>query len=86
MFRRMIAVTNGVCQLQVMDNCRYTIRAIPAAQTDPHLPEQYDTKGDDHPLDAICYGCRKNVLTPEEMRSLDVTQHVTKAWGSGGWR
>ena len=42
--------------LQVHPRCRYLLRTIPAAVRDQHEPEDIDTAGDDHALDALRYG------------------------------
>jgi hypothetical protein len=42
--------------LQVERACRYLTRTLPAAVRDPTNPEDLDTAGDDHALDALRYG------------------------------
>jgi hypothetical protein len=41
--------------------CRYLIRSIPAAKSDPTDPDDVDTTGDDHALDAWRYGAMSRV-------------------------
>lgn len=41
---------------QVHSDCRYFIRTIAAARSDPHDPDDVDTHGDDHALDEWRYG------------------------------
>jgi phage terminase large subunit len=42
--------------LQVERSCRYLTRTLPAATRDKKDPEDLDTAGDDHALDALRYG------------------------------
>src|SRR5207344_1390935 len=42
--------------LQVERACRYLTRTLPAAVRDQTNPEDLDTAGDDHALDALRYG------------------------------
>jgi hypothetical protein len=88
MFRQMLGVTNGISQLQIMDNCRETIRTLPMLQVDPHNPELYLSKGgvEDHCADCCYMGARKNLPTPEESRTLGKTRKAPRSWGKGGWR
>lgn len=46
----------GVPWLQVHPDCRYLIRSLPAALSDAKDPDDVDTTGDDHALDAWRYG------------------------------
>lgn len=88
MFRQMLQVVNGVSQLQIMDNCRNTIRTLPLLQVDPHNPELYLSKGgvEDHLADCCYMGARKNLPTPEESRMFKVSSQSKRNWGKGGWR
>jgi len=43
-------------KLRFTDNCEYSISTFPAIQCDSINPEKYDTKGDDHAIDATRYG------------------------------
>lgn len=88
LLRQLLQVRNGISQLQIMDNCPYTIDTIPFIQSDPHKEGQYDTRGDDHPLDSLLYGCRKNVPSMEEGLILqrEGVRRQARSFGSGGWR
>ena len=89
MFRSKLAITNGICQLQIMDNCKVTIRTLPSVQTDPNDPEQFDTKGVDHAWDACCYGVRQNIVSADELRDLEAGYRLSvgsSAKGRYGWR
>ena len=46
---------DGVPWLTVDPSCRYLIRTLPTAVNDEHNPEDLDTTGDDHALDALRY-------------------------------
>lgn len=46
---------DGQPWLQVHPSCRYLIRTLPAAVQDDHEPDDVDTEGDDHALDALRY-------------------------------
>ena len=47
---------DGVPWLRVHPDCRYLIRSIPNALSDPKNPDDVDTESDDHALDAKRYG------------------------------
>jgi hypothetical protein len=59
--RELLKVVNGMSRLRVMRSCKNLIRTLPMLQVDPKYPEQYDTKGEDHAVDALIYGTRRNV-------------------------
>lgn len=83
LFRQDLAVINGACRLRIMDNCRNLIRTIPALETDPANPEQYDTDGEDHLADACCYLYRGNLSVADSLLMLGQGK---KSYGTGGWR
>lgn len=60
-------------------SCRYFIRTIAAARSDKNDPEDVDTKGDDHALDAWRYG----VMSRPSPLASSHNSSVTK--GSIGW-
>lgn len=62
--REYLKVTNGLSRLAVFDTCSHLIRTLPALVSDSNNPELYDTKGEDHGPDALCYLLRRN--TPDE--------------------
>ena len=45
-------------------NCIHCIRTIPQLAHDQHDPEKYDTNGEDHCADTICYACMSRPWTP----------------------
>lgn len=48
--------------LYVTTACPYLIESLPAAQMDERHPEDMDTTGDDHILDALRYLCKERLL------------------------
>lgn len=83
LFRQDLAVVNGQSRLRIMDNCRSLIRTLPAIQSDSHDPEVFDTKGEDHLLDACCYLYRGNLSVADSLLMLGPGP---RAYGKGGWR
>lgn len=67
MVRDYLKVVNGYCRLKFMDSCIHSIRTIPRLQIDRKNVEQYDSSGDDHLADSLCYGLRRNIKTLEEL-------------------
>lgn len=67
MFREYLKVTNGMCRFHVMDCCDNVIRTLPTLMVDKNNVEQYDTDGEDHLLDGIIYGIRRNIKSREEL-------------------
>ena len=45
-------------------NCLHVIRTLPMLGYDKHNPETYDTQGEDHAADTICYACLSRPWTP----------------------
>lgn len=66
--REYLKVVNGVSRLKVMSHCRNLIRTLPRLQTDKIHPDQYDSDGEDHCVDALLYAVRRNTLTEEEIK------------------
>jgi hypothetical protein len=66
--REYLKVVNGVSRLKVMANCRNLIRTLPRVQTDLKRPDQYDSDGEDHAIDTLLYGVRRNTPTEEEIK------------------
>jgi len=81
--RQDLAVINGQSRLRIMDNCRHTIRTLSTIQADPHDPEMYETKGEDHLLDCACYLYRGNLSVAN---SMPIMGSRTWTYGRGGWR
>jgi len=63
----------------VHSSCRYFMRTIAAARSDQHNPEDVDTKGDDHALDAWRYGAMSRPSPLSSSHNSSVTK------GSIGW-
>lgn len=70
---------DGTPWLQVHSDCRYFIRTIAAARSDKNDPEDVDTKGDDHALDAARYGLMSRPSPLSSSRTSDLPV------GSLGW-
>lgn len=51
-----IPTYNDIAKVRITDNCEYLIRTIPTIQSDRIDPEKYDTRGEDHGVDALRYG------------------------------
>jgi hypothetical protein len=66
-FREYLKVVNGVSRLKVMDNCIHLIRTLPTLQVDRNHPNQYDSDGEDHAVDAALYGLRRRTPNAEEI-------------------
>ena len=49
-------------------NCIHSIRTIPMLAHDKHDPEKYDTDGEDHCADAICYACLSRPWSPVRVK------------------
>ena len=47
-------------------NCIHAIRTIPMLAHDKHNPETYDTGGEDHAADTVCYACMSRPWVPLE--------------------
>jgi len=56
---------DGRPMLFVMDNCQDLIRTLPAMQHDENRPEDLDTEGEDHAVDALRYGCMSRPMVTE---------------------
>lgn len=65
--REFLKVTNGQTRLKFMDCCVHTIRTFPQIQTDPANPNVYDSKGEDHAIDACIYGLRRNTADNDDV-------------------
>lgn len=56
----------GDAMIVFFDTCVHAIRTIPVLQHDTANPEDLDTDGEDHPADAIRYGCMSRPWMPAE--------------------
>jgi hypothetical protein len=61
--------------LYIFSTCPDIIRTLPAAQHDPNKPEDLDSSGEDHAIDALRYGCMSRpwvneLAKPKEARAL----------------
>lgn len=64
MHYRMAFDENGYPMLYVFEGCKAFIRTIPTLIYDEHMPEDLDTKGEDHVADETRYMCMLNPITP----------------------
>lgn len=53
----------GIPMLVISTKCPHLIRTLPALQHDDKDPEDCDTEGEDHPPDALRYGCMSRPWT-----------------------
>ena len=60
---RMAFDEEGRAMLYVFENCKAFIRTIPTLIYDEHVPEDLDTKGEDHVADEVRYMCMLNPIT-----------------------
>lgn len=58
--------------------CKYLLRTLPTAVSDSHNPEDVDTTGDDHALDALRYGAMSR---PSPTRIVTDTRPGPGTWG-----
>ena len=52
-------------------NCIHSCRTIPMLAHDKRDPEKYDTDGEDHCADAICYACMSRPFSPARPKNND---------------
>ena len=62
---RMAFDEEGYAMMYVFENCEAFIRTIPTLIYDEHMPEDLDTKGEDHCADEVRYMCMLNPITPK---------------------
>lgn len=55
LLREKLKVVNGNAQLKIMNNCAHLIRTLPRLQFDTIKFQLYDTKSEDHAVDALLY-------------------------------
>lgn len=66
-------------KLKVFSTCKHLIRTLPAIAPDDIDPEKYDTKGEDHAVDALRYGVMRRRRAPdEEQKSADPVEDSYK--------
>jgi hypothetical protein len=82
-YRDALKVVNGKARLRYMDNCTHCIRTIPAVQIDKNNVEQFDTKGEDHCVDASLYGWNKGRLTEEALLRHGRVSRLNRAIADG---
>lgn len=66
-------------RLFVFNTCSYVIETIPAAIHDEHKPEDLDTNGDDHALDAIRYALMTRPIAPKKPK-VGIPQNSIEYW------
>lgn len=55
LLREKLKVVNNNSQLKVFDSCYHLIRTLPRLQFDPVNPQLFDSKSEDHAVDALLY-------------------------------
>lgn len=65
MVRERLRGTEEGPMLYIFNTCNDLIRTFPAVQHDPSKPEDLDTSGEEHALDALRYGCMSRPWTTE---------------------
>ena len=50
--------------IKVFNTCFHLIRTLPEITHDKNQPEKYDTNGEDHSTDALCYACLSRPWKP----------------------
>lgn len=66
---RLRGEAEGAPMLFMMDNCTATIRTLPAMKHDADRPEDMDTDGEDHAVDALRYGCMARPFVRDAVES-----------------
>lgn len=61
--------TDGQPMLYVFSTCTHLIRTLPAAQHDDRKPEDLDTEGEDHAIDAARYLCMSRPYIKSEEKA-----------------
>ena len=56
--------------LKVFANCTHLLRTLPMLGYDRHNPEDYDTQGEDHAVDALGYGLMSRPYAPAKPRAV----------------
>lgn len=74
--------------LYFFSTCYDSIRTIPALQHDPNIPEDLDTKMEDHSADETRYACmsRPWTITITENKKRDRYSGYSEPSEDGGWR
>ena len=62
---------NGRPEMYVFSNCKAFIRTMPLLQFDEHMPEDLDTKGEDHVADEVRYFLMTRPIKPKELKEAD---------------
>jgi hypothetical protein len=70
--------------LTVEPTCKYLSRTIPEAVSDPDKPEDVDTDGDDHAIDALRYGAMSRPPIWSQRPAASKTAPEPGTWG--WWR
>jgi hypothetical protein len=64
--RDYLKVVNGKAAIHIMESCPNLIRTLPTLQVDRSNLDQFDTSGDDHCTDALCYLIRRGMKSDDE--------------------
>lgn len=52
-------------KLKIFSTCKHLLRTLPAIGPDELDPEKYDTRAEDHAVDALRYGCLRRRRSPD---------------------
>lgn len=74
--------------LFIFENCYHLIRTLPELTHDKNQPEKYDTNGEDHLVDCLCYMLLSRPYAPQAPKKKDawerdrwVDKPKSSAWG-----
>lgn len=73
----------GEDKLKIFSNCKHLLRTLPAIGPDDIDPEKYDTKGEDHAVDALRYGVMRRRRSPDEEQKSGEDQEDVYKDGQG---
>ena len=71
---------DGIPWLTVEPTCAYLIRSFPAQMSDKHDPDDVDTHGDDHAIDAARYGALSRPPLGKRLKVAAPIVEGTLAW------
>lgn len=70
-FRERLKIVEGeMPMMMVYSTCEQFIRTITTLQTDPHDPEDIDSKGEDHIYDEACHICMARPMSLKEPKKI----------------
>lgn len=69
--RKRLVGEDGHPRLFIMDCCVHLVRTLPTLPSDPNKPDDIDTDAEDHPADALRYGCMARPYMPPKSVKVD---------------